>query len=218
MKNVIIRSLVVMVVVFAVFHLLSGRYDAFSLLAVPVFAHCDTMGGPVIQAAQKALDTNNVKLVLIWVQKKDEDQIKKVFEQTLKVRKLSPEAKEMADMYFFETLVRIHRAGEGVPYTGIKPVGEVEPAIEMADKAVESGSVNEVITKIPAHVSKGIQERFNKVIEAKKHVNESVEAGREYVEAYVVFIHYVEGIHNAVMSKSAHHEESENSEPKGQHK
>lgn len=210
MNKLIIRSLVVLAVLFVALHILSGKYEAFSFLVVPVFAHCDTMSGPVVQAAQKALETGKVNLILIWVQKKDEDTIKRAFEQTLKVRKLSPEAKEMADMYFFETLVRIHRAGEGASYNGIKPAGtEVDPSIEMADKAVETGSVNEVITKIPAHVSKSIQEKFNKVMEAKKHMNESVEAGREYVESYVIFIHYVEGIHNAVMSKPAHHGSAE---------
>lgn len=207
MKKRIVYPLMLVLGMFAVAHLVPGKYSALSFFLLPVFAHCDTMSGPVIQAAQKALETGDVNLVLIWVQKKDEDQIKKAFEQARKVRALGPEAREMADRYFFETLVRIHRAGEGAPYTGIKPAGsEVDPAIEMADKAVESGSVNEVITKIPAHVSKGIQERFNKVVEARKHMNESVEAGREYVAAYVTFIHYIEGIHNAVMARSAHHE------------
>ena len=87
------------------------------------FAHCDGLDGPVVKVAQKALETGNVNLVLIWVQKKDEGEVKKAFQKTLAVRKLNPQAKELADMYFFETLVRIHRAGEGEPYTGLKPAG-----------------------------------------------------------------------------------------------
>ena len=87
-----------------------------------LFGHCDTMNGPVIKAAEKALETGNVNLVLIWVQKKDEATIKEAFQKTLAVRKLNAEAKKLADMYFFETLVRIHRAGEGVAYTGLKPL------------------------------------------------------------------------------------------------
>src|SRR6187402_881198 len=75
-------------------------------------AHCDGMDGPVVKAAQKALDDGNVNLVLIWVQKNDEAEIKNAFEKALAVRKLNNEAKELADLYFFETLVRIHRAGE----------------------------------------------------------------------------------------------------------
>lgn len=40
--------------------------------------------------------------VLIWVQKKDEAEIKMAFEKTMAMRRLSPEAREFADMYFFE--------------------------------------------------------------------------------------------------------------------
>ena len=81
------------------------------------FAHCDGLDGPVVKAAQQALTTGNVNLVLVWVQKQDEGEIKSVFQKTLAVRKLSPQAKELADMYFFETLVRLHRASEEAPYT-----------------------------------------------------------------------------------------------------
>ena len=77
------------------------------------FAHCDGLDGPVVKAARQALDTGNLNLVLIWVQKDDVAEIKNAFQKTLTVRKLSPAAKEMADSYFFETLVRVHRQGEG---------------------------------------------------------------------------------------------------------
>ena len=107
-------------------------------------AHCDTMNGPVVKAAKKALETGNVNLVLIWVQKQDAAEIKSAFEKTLAVRKLSSEARDLADMYFFETLVRIHRAGEGEPYTGLKPTEtKVEPGIEAADNSLETGSAEE---------------------------------------------------------------------------
>ena len=94
------------------------------LSTTSALAHCDGMDGPVVRAAQKALEAGDVNLVLIWVQKKDEQTIKDAFQKTLEVRKLDPKARELADMYFFETLVRIHRAGEGESYTGIKPAGQ----------------------------------------------------------------------------------------------
>src|SRR4026207_1638616 len=87
------------------------------------FAHCDGLDGPVVKAAQKALDSANLSPVLIWVQKRDEPEIKKAFQKTLAVRGLNPQAKELAEPSFFETLVRIHRAGEGASYTGLKPAG-----------------------------------------------------------------------------------------------
>jgi hypothetical protein len=55
------------------------------------------------------------------------------------------------------------------------------------------------------HLVKGVNERFSIVLEAKKHKDESVEAGRAYVAAYVQFMHYVEGIHKALIGISAQH-------------
>jgi len=150
-----------------------------------------------------------VNLVLIWVQKKDEAEIMKAFEKTLAVRQLNPQAKELSDMYFFETLVRIHRAGEGESYTGIKPAGtEVEPGISAADKAIETGSVDNLTKEVSEDIAKGIDERFTTVREKKKHAGESVEAGRRYVESYVSFIHYVEKLHLATLGLGSHHGES----------
>lgn len=133
-------------------------------------AHCDTMDGPVVLDAKKALETGSVDLVLAWVQKENEHKIKKAFEMTLQVRKLSPDAAEMADMYFFETLVRVHRAGEGAPYTGLKPARvEVDPAIAKADKVLEKGSVDHLVKHMTEAVAAGIQKRFQDAAEKKKH-------------------------------------------------
>ncbi len=178
-------------------------------LAVPeAFAHCDTLDGPVIAAAREALRTGDVKPVLAWVQLGDEAQLKGVFQKTLAVRKLNPEAREFADTYFFETLVRIHRAGEGAPYTGLKPAGQVEPAVAIADNAIGSGSADLLEKELSAAVHHGVQERFTKLMEKKKHAKESVDSGREYVAAYVDFVHYVERVHeSAVASAHAHHGE-----------
>ena len=79
------------------------------------FAHCDGLDGPVVNAARKALATNNVNYVLVWVQKENEPELRTVFQQTLAVRKLSPESQALADRHLFETVVRLHRAGEGAP-------------------------------------------------------------------------------------------------------
>jgi len=165
----------------------------------PLFGHCDSMNGPVIKAAQKALKTGDVNLILIWVQKKDEPEIRAAFEKTLVVRKQSPEAQALADMYFFETLVRIHRAGEGAPFTGLKAAeAEVEPGIVAADKALESGSGKELVHHMQEAVGQGLQEKFGAVMAAKGFKPADVEAGRGYVKAYVEFIHYVERLHQAV--------------------
>ena len=126
-----------------------------ALLVLPnaALAHCDGMDGPVVKAAQRALEIGNVNLVLIWVQKQDELEVRRAFERTLAVRTLSPEAKELADRYFFETLVRLHRAGEGAPYTGLKPAGrDLGPAIPAADRALEEGSIEPLVTLLTSSV------------------------------------------------------------------
>jgi hypothetical protein len=178
---------------------------AFAGLCAPAMlsAHCDTMNGPVVMDARKALEKGDVTPVLKWVQPESENQIKDAFIKTLKVRVKSPEARELADHYFFETLVRLHRAGEGAPYTGLKDE-PVEPIIALSDQALETESADVLLKKITAHLEEGVRERFMKLTEAKKHKDESVESGREYVEAYVQFTHYVEGIHQSILSAGAH--------------
>ncbi len=174
-------------------------------LSVPRIAgsHCDTLEGPVVITAKAALDNNDVTPVLKWVKKEQEGEIREAFKNALAVRKLSPEARKLADMYFFETLVRIHRAGEGAPYTGLKPGEAVEPIIAEADIALEKGSADDLVKHVTEAVAKGIRERFTHAKETKKNANKNVDAGREFVEAYVVFTHYVEGIHEA--AKKAGH-------------
>ena len=161
-------------------------------------AHCDGLDGPVVKAAQKALQTGDVNQVLIWVQRQDEDDIKTAFEQTLAVRKLNPQAQAFADRYFFETLVRIHRAGENAPYTGLKPAGrDLGPAIPAADKALETGSDEALTQLLTDEVREGLHKHFKDVVEKQKFAPDNVAAGREYVEAYVTYLHYVEGLHEA---------------------
>ena len=170
---------------------IAGFVFVLGILASPeVRAHCDTMSGPVVNTARMALEKGDVTPVLKWVRKKDEDEIRKQFEKTLVARKQGSEAKDLADRYFFETLVRIHRAGEGAPYTGLNS-GPVEPIIQAADKALESGDGDHLVKHMADSVAAGIRERFNRVKEAKKHAEESVEKGRAYVEAYVEYTHYV---------------------------
>jgi hypothetical protein len=171
-----------------------------------ILAHCDTLDGPVVMNAKEALEKGDVTPVLKWVKKEDEAAIRNAFKMTLAVRVKGPEAKEFADMYFFETLVRIHRAGEGAPYNGLKPAGaDLGPAIPAADKAIESGNIEPVLKLLTNKIQVGVQERFKHVM-AKKNFNKNdVTAGREYVETYVTFMHYVEGIFQAAEKASHGH-------------
>jgi hypothetical protein len=182
------------------------------LLAAPqtVRAHCDTLNGPVVQAAREALAKGEVAPVLKWVKPAQEAEIRAAFDQTLAVRKQSKEAAELADRYFFETLVRIHRAGEGEPYTGLKPAEAVDPGIEAADRALATGTIDGPAAELAEHLINGVKAKFEKVRAKQRHMNDSVEAGREYVEAYVGFIHYYEQLYamgeGAPAAAAEHHQ------------
>ncbi|MBC8232135.1 hypothetical protein H8E77_21530 [bacterium] len=170
-------------------------------------AHCDTINGPVVKDARIALEKEDIKPVLKWLRKENEKEIRIAFQKTLVVRAKGAEAKELADMYFFETLVRIHRAGEGAPYTGLKPGESVDPAVALADKALESGSVNKLIDVLTKAMADGIRERFQLASKTQKHADDSVAAGRKFVEAYIIFTHYVEGLHTIIKGSGGHHDE-----------
>lgn len=183
------------------------------LLAMPLLgvrhaaAHCDGLDGPVVTAARKALDTGNVKLVLIWVQKHDEAELSAAFDRALAVRRLGAPARELADTYFFETLVRLHRAGEGAPYTGLKPAGrDLGAAIPAADRAIETADLEPVSALLEREMSAGLTERFHRLLEAKRQATGDVEAGRRYVAEYVTFIHYVERLHQGAVGPAHGHE------------
>lgn len=192
---------------------LSLSFLLFILIILPqqVLAHCDGLDGPVVKAAEKAFETENVNLVLVWVKKEFENEIKNAFQKTLAVRKLSPEAKDMADMYFFETLVRLHRLGEGAPYTGLKPAGrDLGPVIPLADKSIEEKSAKELLQLLTDDVHKGLHQYFQNVINKRDYDLNDVDAGREFVESYVVFVHYVERIYEVTqISSEGHYSESE---------
>ncbi len=175
------------------------------LAARPVLAHCDTADGPVVAAAKVALAKGEITPVLKWVKPEAESEIRAAFSRALAVRGKGPEAQALADQYFFENLVRIHRAGEGAPYTGILPAGTpIEPAIALADQALESGNADKLVKAITHHVEEGIRERFARAAAAKKRADASVAAGREFVEAYVEFTHYVERLHLDATTSASH--------------
>jgi len=183
------------------------------------WAHCDGLDGPVVTAARAALEKKNVNLVLIWVQPAYEAEIRSAFDQTLTVRTLGPQAKELADRYFFETLVRLHRAGESAPYTGLKPAGrDLGQAIPVADKALDSNDIKPLLLLMSGEVRAGLEEQFKTVIDKKKYDPADLAAGREYVGAYVTFIHYVERLHEAAVRPVHGHEpEAESAEMHGEH-
>jgi hypothetical protein len=172
-------------------------------------AHCDTLDGPVIQDARKALETKDVTPVLKWVKQKDEKVVRAAFAKTLSAK--GKKNADVAENKFFATLVKIHRAGEGASFTGLKPAGEVEPAIAEADKALADGSSDALVELVTDDIAAGIRKRYEHAAATYTHKDESVGQGREFVEAYVEYTHYVERLHLDATGKVSHAEHGEGS-------
>ncbi|HEU5076095.1 MAG TPA: DUF6448 family protein [Polyangiaceae bacterium] len=173
-------------------------------LSRPAAAHCDTTKGPVVTAARAALEAGDPNLVLHWVRPEDEPEVRSAFQHTIGVRALGPAAKELADRYFFETLVRIHRAGEGAPYTGLTD-DDPEPIIAATDRALVSGSAEQLEQQLVPAVRSGLAERFAAARSAQGFGRGDVASGRNFVAAYVTLTHWVEGVFTAAQGTSEHH-------------
>ncbi|MBK6335577.1 MAG: hypothetical protein IPF60_07325 [Betaproteobacteria bacterium] len=173
--------------------LLPGLGAETGMLLLWGIGHCDTLDGPLVALARKALEDNNVNLVLPWVHPDDDPEIRHAFDHAQVVRDLGPEARSLADRHFLETLVRIHRAGEGAPFTGLKPAGlDLGPAVPAADRALKTGSACALVKLLVDAVSAGVHARFHTAAERQRFDPNDVTAGRSYVEAYVPYVHYVE--------------------------
>jgi hypothetical protein len=170
-------------------------------------AHCDTLDGPVIQDARKAIDAKDITPILKWVKPKDEKSVRAAFQKVITNKAKNHEE---AEHKFFSTLVKIHRSGEGASFTGLKPAGAVEPAVAEADKALASGSADALVKLVTDDIAAGIKSRFDHAAAAYKHKDDSVAQGREFVEAYVAYTHYVERLHQVATGKvGAHGEHAE---------
>jgi hypothetical protein len=146
--------------------------------------HCDSLDGPVVVAAREALTSGQVEPVLPYVPVEGEAEVTAAFEQTMAIRGHSPAVAELADRWFFENVVRVHRAGEGAPYTGLKPAGlDVGPVIPVAEQALGSGSPDELIALLSDVVAEQVKHRLDHAMQLESHADAGVAEGREYVEA-----------------------------------
>lgn len=179
----------------------------------PAQAHCDSLDGPVVEQGRKALDSGNVNLVFGWVRKHDEAEVRHAFERAAAVRKQPGAARELADQSFYETLVRVHRAGEGAPYTGLKPAGHIEPAVAAADKSIASGQLQPVARMVMQQAERGLHQKFDAVRATRKYDVNDVAAARAYVQAYVDYVHYVEKLNAAATPQSQGHQGHQGVEP-----
>lgn len=169
-------------------------------------AHCDAMNGPVVAAARRALDAGDPAAALAWVKPEQEAAVRGAFQKAIAARKQGDAAREIADLWFFETLVRLHRAGEGAPFTGLKPAAPAPAGIAMADKAIQQRDIKELRRHVTSAVSGAIDQRW-KALQAVKPAPGDVAAGRRWVDEYVAFVHLVQGIVGAAEGEHGEHGE-----------
>ena len=166
----------------------------FLLAPVTADAHCDTMDGPAVKDAIRAMDTGNVNYALKWVQPKYEAEVSRAFRMSMKVKDINADTKNLAEQYFFEILLRDHRAGEGVAFDGVKPHGwPVDERVKAADQSIALGDLEPLKGLVEPDKWPELQRRFQKVMSLKDFDVNRVEEGREYIEAYVQFFKFAEG-------------------------
>lgn len=177
--------------------------------AAPAFGHCDTPEGPVVPAVHEALESGSLTPALRWIKPEYEKEVKAAFDRAQTVRKQGGAAGELADAYFADVFVRLHRAGEGEPFTGIKPAGsDPGPVVTAADAAIASGNDDAVITLVTEAITHKIRQQFADVRELRGKADASVADGREFVDAYVKYIHFVDHIHTLAAGKEVGHQEA----------
>ena len=157
-------------------------------------AHCDTEDGPAVTDGRRALETGNVNIALKWVHEDGETEVREAFTRAVAVRDLSPEARDVADRYFLDVLVRVHRAGEGAGFDGIKPAGtHVPPQVLAADEALASGRIDPLRGLVDDGRWAELERRFDRAVALKGFDVDDLTAAREYMDAYVAFFKYAEG-------------------------
>lgn len=167
-------------------------------------AHCDSYDGPTIKDAIEALETNNVNLVLKWINAEQEKEIIPLFNKTYALKSGDKEVYAIVEKYFLETLVRLHRETEGAPYTGLKAAGTTEKIVQLSDQALANKDIDSLLGRLNNHISKAIREKYDKVAALDKVKNDSPAKGREYVEAYVDYTHTLEAIHGIIQQGGGH--------------
>ena len=167
--------------------------------------HCDTLDGPVVVAARRALDADDVDLALPFVPVDGEDEVRAAFDLACKARTQGPEARQVADLYFFDTVVRVHRRGEGAPHTGLKPAGlDVGPVIPLAERAVESGNPAPLVEFLQRAVREQAQARLARVGELEAATGSGVPAARAYTSAMLGFVVWSHKLWQAATSQHGH--------------
>jgi hypothetical protein len=167
--------------------------------------HCDTLDGPVVTAAREALDADDVDLALAFVPADGEKEVTDAFELARKARVHGAEARAVADLYFFDTVVRVHRRGEGAPHTGLKPAGlDVGPVIPLAERAVQTGDAAHLVAFLNDALAREADSRLREVRRLQADAVADVPSARSYTSAMLGFLVWSHKLWRS-MTSTGHH-------------
>lgn len=176
-----------------------------AMLPGQAMAHCDTESGPTAVDARKALEKGDFNMAAIWVGEEQTQKLRESFEESLAVYKMGGKAKALAERYFMTTTVRLHRQAEGMPFTELKPAQPLPPVVAKAEKTLETGNLQPINDLLATEMQKETQKLFQKALDAKKNfTGNNVEAGREWVDAYVKYVVFVNGLYKTILAGPAH--------------
>lgn len=163
--------------------------------------HCDSLDGPVVTAARKALVAGDVDLVLPFVPAEAESEVFDAFVLATKARTIGGEAEMVAERWFFETVVRLHRLGEGAPFTGLKPAGlDVGPIIPVAERALERGSAEELADLLCTAVREQVKARHTRAMALAEHARHDVAHARAHIEAALGLQVWAHHLHQTILA------------------
>ena len=170
--------------------------------------HCDTMDGPVVTAARDALERDDVDVALPFVPADGEDEVRAVFELARKARAEGGVAREVADLYFFDTVVRVHRRGEGAAHTGLQPAGlDVGPVIPVAEQAADTGDPAALLALLREELEHQVVHRLEEVRSLAAHAGAGVPPARAATSArlgLLVWAHKVHALLQADVHEDGH--------------
>ena len=166
--------------------------------------HCDRVNGPVAQDALKALQTGQIEPVAIWVGPDEMAELEDVFKESLAAYRLGDDAQKVAEKYFMSTAIRLHRMAEGFPFTGLKSAQPLPEDIALAEKALETGELKPVNDFLAKEMEEQTERLFQQVLTKGEEKKESIEAGREWADAYVKYVIFVHDLHKRISSGAPH--------------
>lgn len=144
--------------------------------------HCDSLNRPVVTAARRALEASDADVILPFVPADGAAEVRDAFDRTLGHRARRPKRWPTAGSSKLPSGCTV--PAKARPFTGLKPAGlDVGPVIPAAERALDSGSPDELIDVLCVSVRDQVTQRHHHAMAFKTHAGEGVESAREYVEA-----------------------------------